>query len=363
MAEERNSSASWAERVGLVLKRRYRLRMEQWEDRLASRTTDRVVREFEWGLDWTRNWPCTSRVPDDGTDPASYLARLNEVAVHDDSRFFGYRTPSDFRIEQNLLKFTSAVVTPYPENNTVTGQWFPAKADRRRAVLVLPHWNARFHQHVALCRGLSRLGISALRISLPYHDLRMPGELQRADYAVSANVARTIDATRQAVIDSRSCLDWLEMQGYERLGIVGTSLGSCYAFLTCAQDKRLRSNVFNHFSLYFADVVWTGLSTRHILEGLEGNISLAQLRDAWKAIAPLSYVNRYAQYERESLFIYGTCDTTFLPEFSEAMIEQVRLRKIPYKLVVLPCGHYTLGETPFKYIDGYHICSFLMKTL
>jgi len=353
----------WKERVRMALKRRYRNRIERLEERLAARATDRVVREFEWGLEWSRGWPCTTLVPVQSQAPAAYLARLSEVAVQDDGWFFGYRTPSDFRLENDLLRFTSAVETPYPENNIVTGQWFPARSARRRAVLVLPHWNARAHQPGALCRGLSRLGISALRVSLPYHDFRMPGELQRADYAVSANVARTIDATRQAVIDSRSCLDWLEMQGYEKLGIVGTSLGSCYAFLTCAQDKRLRSNVFNHFSLYFADVVWTGLSTRHIREGIDGHISLDQLRDAWKAITPLSYVDRYAQHERKSLFIYGTCDTTFLPEYSEAMIEQVRLRKIPCKVVVLPCGHYTLGETPFKYIDGYHICSFLLKTL
>ena len=363
MAKELNSTTTWTERLSLALMRRYRNRIERLENRLASRATDRVVREFEWGLEWTRDWPCTPHVSKEGRDAAAYLAHLNEAAVPDDSRFFGYITPSDFRLEGNLLRFTSAVATPYPENNTVTGQWFPAKSRRRRAVLVLPHWNAKAQQHVGLCRGLSRLGISALRISLPYHDYRMPSELQRADYAVSSNIARTIDATRQAVIDSRSCLDWLETQGYEKLGIVGTSLGSCYAFLTCAQDGRLRSNVFNHFSLYFADVVWTGLSTRHIREGIDGHISLDQLRDAWKVITPLSYVDRYAQCERQSLFIYGTCDTTFLPEYSEAMIEQVRLRKIPYKLVVLPCGHYTLGETPFKYIDGYQICSFLLKTL
>jgi pimeloyl-ACP methyl ester carboxylesterase len=314
-------------------------------------------------VEWTRHWPCTADVDTDGIDPALYLSRLNELAVNDDRRFFGYRTPSDFRLEKNLLRFTSPVVTPYPENNSVYAQWFPARSARGRAALVLPHWNAKAHQHVTLCRGLSRLGISALRVSLPYHDLRMPAELQRADYAVSANVARTIDATRQAVIDARSCLDWLQMQGYERLGIVGTSLGSCYAFLTCAQDKRLRSNVFNHFSLYFADVIWTGLSTRHIRDGIEGHISLEQLRNAWMAIAPLSYVDRFAQFDRKSLFIYGRYDTTFLPEYSKAMLEQVRLRRVRHKVIVLPCGHYTLGETPFKFLDGYHICSFLLKTL
>jgi hypothetical protein len=347
----------------MVIKRGYRRMIERREAMLAARTTDRVVREFEWGLDWTRNWPCSNQVPPDGNNPAEYLRRLNQAAIRDSGRFFGYRPPSDFRIEGNLLRFTSAVDTLCEENNTVVGQWFPAKDAKRRAVVVLPHWNARIDQHLGLCRALSRLGISTLRVSLPYHDLRMPCELHRADYAVSANVGRTVDATRQAVIDTRSCLDWLEMQGYSRLGIVGTSLGSCYAFLTSAQDSRLRANVFNLFSLYFADVVWTGLTTRHIRDGLAGRIGLEELREAWMSITPLCYVDQYARTDRKSLFIYGTCDTTFLPEFSEAMIEEIRSRQIPHRVVALPCGHYTLGETPFKFIDGYCICSFLLRSL
>jgi hypothetical protein len=33
------------------------------------------------------------------------------------------------------------------------------------------------------------------------------------------------------------------------------------------------------------------------------------------------------------------------------------------KTVILPCGHYTTGETPFKYLDGYHMVKFLVKNL
>ncbi len=341
----------------------YRRLVERREETVAARTTDRVVRDFDWGLDWTRDWPCTSRVHPDSDNPAAYLRRLNQAAVRESDQFFGYSCPTDFRIEGNLLRFTSPVATPYAKNNTVAAQWFPAKNPRQRAVLILPHWNARIDQHLGLCRGLCRLGVSTLRVSLPYHDLRMPSELYRADYAVSANVARTVDATRQAVIDTRCCLDWLETQGYGRFGIVGTSLGSCYAFLTCAHDARLRANVFNLFSLYFADVVWTGLTTRHIHSGLAGRISLEELRDCWMSITPLCYVDQYARSIRKSLFIYGKCDTTFLPHYSEAMLEQIRLRNIPHRVVALPCGHYTLGEVPFKFIDGYHICSFLLRSL
>jgi hypothetical protein len=363
MEDGSGNNISWGGRIRSALGRRYRVRVERRESELASTATDRVVREFDWGLEWTRNWPCSDPVSNDGADPAALLSRLGDAAVQDSSRFFGYCKPSDFRLSGNLLQFTSAVRTPCAENNVVHAQWFPARRPGRRAVLVLPHWNAKIDQHVALGRALGALGISALRLSLPYHDLRMPPELQRADYAVSSNVARTVDAARQAVIDSRSCVDWLETQGYTDFGIVGTSLGSCYAFLTSAHDARLRVNVFNLFAIYFADVVWTGLTTRHIRQGIDGRIELEQLRAAWKAITPLSYVDRYGQHEKKSLFIYGTYDTTFLPEYSRAMLEQVKLRKIPHKVVILPCGHYTLGQTPFKFVDGYHICSFLRNSL
>jgi hypothetical protein len=202
-----------------------------------------------------------------------------------------------------------------------------------------------------------------MRLSLPYHDYRMPPELQRADYAVSSNIGRTIDATRQAVIDIRAAADWLQSEGFESIGIVGTSLGSCYAFLAAAHDPRLRVNVFNHCSTYFADVVWEGLSTRHIKESLEGTVTLDQLRDVWMAISPPYYFERYSKMDKRPQFMYATYDTTFPTRFSEPVIHAAREAKMWHKAVVLPCGHYTLGETPFKFMAGYHICSFLKRHL
>ena len=150
-----------------------------------------------------------------GSLPASAEPRGARI----ERRILRLPDPSGFFSGREPLRFTSAVETPYPENNRVHGQWFPAKTARGQeseaasAALVLPHWNASATQHNALCAGLAKLGISALRLSMPYHDYRMPAELERADYAVSANVARTIDATRQAVIDTRSCVDWLISAG------------------------------------------------------------------------------------------------------------------------------------------------------
>jgi hypothetical protein len=340
--------------------------MNDWENRLCSVSTDRVVRPFDWGLEWTRDWPVAGRIPQNGRQPHEYLRDLNHAALQSSDEFFAYEVPGDFRLDANLLRFSSPVQTPYPENNLVHAQWFPAepKPGRRQvAALVLPHFNASAGQHGALCKGLAKLGVSALRLSLPYHDYRMPPELRRADYAVSSNVARTLDATRQAVIDTRCAVDWLEQQGHESIGIVGTSLGSCYAFLASTHDPRLRVNVFNHCSTYFADVVWEGLSTRHIRQSLEPNVSLEHLRDAWMCVSPPFFIDRYATYKKKSLFISTKYDTTFPFHLSEQVIRKAKELRMDHKSVVLPCGHYTLGETPFKFIAGYHICNFLKRNL
>jgi len=342
---------------------RYRSWINHWENELCFRATDRTVRAFEYGLEWSKAWPCSREFPHDGLETVEYLTRLNQRAIQNSTEFFGYITPSKFEINNGWLEFASAVETPFAENSLVRAAWFPARNGSRKAVVVLPHWNAHLPQHNALCAGLQRLGINALRLSLPYHDARMPPGLSRADYAVSSNICRTIDATRQAVIDTRCCVDWLEQQGFHDIGIVGTSLGSCYAFLASAHDDRLRVNVFNHCSTYVADVVWEGLSTRHIRDGLAGAVQLDTLRKLWLCISPPSYWHLFNGKKKRSKFIYTRYDTTFPLHLSRQVIEGARKHDWHHEVSVLPCGHYTMGEFPFKFITGYEICSFLKRNL
>ena len=337
---------------------RYKEWIYGWETRLTERDKNRVVRPLDWGLEWTAGWPlANSSIPASDRECEEFLGKLNEAILAQSDAFYAYKTPSDFHLEGDCLFFTSPVRTPVPNNNRVRARWFPA--GRRGAVVVLPQWNADQESHNALCRIFNMLGISALRLSLPYHDLRKPAGIERADYAVSSNLGRTLDAARQAVADTRSCLDWLESQGYLKLGIVGTSLGSCYAYLASAHDERLKVNVFNHCSTTFAEVVWTGQATRHVRAGLEADLSLERLRRAWMAISPIAYAEKLARWPKKSLFIYALYDLTFLPEFSRQIIaESLRLQLDP-KVAVLPCGHYTSGETPFKFLDAYYMASFL----
>jgi len=339
---------------------RYRDWMHARETRLNARDTNRVVRPLEWGLDWTEHWPLVNGAREAArANLEAYLAQLNEAIVASSDDFYSYQTPSDFRREGEFLFFTSPVRTPYAVNNLVRARWFPC--GHRRALVVLPQWNAEAEGHNGLCRIFNMLGFAALRLSLPYHDYRKPADTERADYAVSANLGRTIDAARQAVIDARACLDWLEIEDYREFGIVGTSLGSCYAFLASAHDPRFRVNVFNHFSVTFGDVVWTGQSTHHVRQGIEDGIDQDRLRRAWMAISPIAYVDKFERWPKQSLLIYAACDLSFLPVYSHQFIDEFQRRGLPHQVAVLPCGHYTTAESPFKYLDAYYMASFLQS--
>jgi dienelactone hydrolase len=365
------------------MRARYAQWMYDWETRLTSLDNNRVVRPLDWGMEWAQDWPCGNGcAPADSSDQCErFLREFNRRIVSASDEFYSYVKPSDFRLERrevqvfstrevpdaaleakvrgthaDFLRFTSPVRTPFPENNLANARWFPARG--RRALVLLPHWNSDAIAYTGLCRVLNLLGIAVLRLSMPYHDIRMPAEIRRADYAVSANIGRTLDACRQGVVDIRCCLDWLEQQGYNRLGIVGTSLGSCYAFLAGAHDPRIRVAAFNHASTYFADVVWHGQSTRHIREGLEPQIDLDRLRGLWSAISPMSYFDQFSRWPKKSLIIYAKYDLTFLPEFSRQVVDQFASHNLDHKVVVLPCGHYTTGEAPYKYWDGWQIASF-----
>jgi pimeloyl-ACP methyl ester carboxylesterase len=200
-------------------------------------------------------------------------------------------------------------------------------------------------------------------MSLAYHDFRKPQETKRADYHVSSNVGRTIHAGRQSVIDTRACLDWLQMRGYDRLGLLGTSLGSCIAFNTAAHDLRPRAVVLNHVSMYFGDVVWTGLSTQHVRQGFADAITQDELREYWAVISPASFMERLQGRDTESLLIWARHDTSFLPAYSREVIERFRSLGLRHRAVAMPCGHYTIGQLPFNVIDGLTMCRFLVKYL
>src|SRR5580658_8042349 len=146
--------------------------MYDWETRLTTRDENRVVRPLEWGFEWIAPFleahgfgsalPADTG-PLDSVGAEAAMVCINELLMRHSETFFGYRRPTDFRLEDRppqlfptnvrpetlakdaalrqqaadgklskaqYLRFTSPERTPYAENDLVNARWFPAPAHK-----------------------------------------------------------------------------------------------------------------------------------------------------------------------------------------------------------------------------------------
>jgi hypothetical protein len=126
-------------------------------------------------------------------------------------------------------------------------------------------------------------------------------------------------------------------------------------------------NAFNHASTAFGDVTWAGQSTRHVKAALEqAGLTQERVRELWSAISPVSFYDKFASDEaggpgKRVLLVYADYDLTFPREYSLQVVDAFLRMGLNFEPRVLPCGHYTTGETPFKFMDGWHLGWFVYR--
>ena len=338
-------------------------RIRRYEHARWTTDDNRRVFPFEWGLDHIGGRR-------EESDPRGFLNEwVPETLAHSEEWFaappaqdYVLHPPENGGTGGRVLTFTSHIVSPWPENNRVYARFFKARSSGP-AVVVLPNWNAKWDGQLNLCRWLNALGITTLKLSLPYHDRRVARGHERADQLVGANVGLTLQATRQAITDTRQCLRWLEQQGYTRLGLLGTSIGSAVGSITMAHDRAVRAGAFLHVSTYFSDAVRTGMTTMHVWEGLRSKVGEDELRLYWSPVSPVPYLDRLRNSGQRMLMVSGKYDPTFWYEFTGEMFRSMREKGIDLETLVLPCGHYSLELAPFAFTAGLRLGLFLFEAL
>ncbi|MBC7899318.1 MAG: hypothetical protein H7070_04630, partial [Saprospiraceae bacterium] len=134
--------------------------MHKRERYFAMLNDNRIVRPFDWGTEFITDHP-------NGDDPRKLFAEYSREMVANSAEFFFSPEISDFDLEGNQLIWTSGIKTPSIENNTSYATYFPHETNKKSAVLVLPHWNAKAGTYFDLCKFFNKVGISALRLTLP----------------------------------------------------------------------------------------------------------------------------------------------------------------------------------------------------
>ena len=148
-------------------------------------------------------------------------------------------------VEVTRVTYPSPVVTPYPQNNTVTAFLFQPKTVGRHPVMLVEHeWlPVALTNEFVLCATLARSGVAALLVVQPYsYNRRILPRVPDVEL-LSGNTHQTVAAVRQAVLDNRRALDWLQSRSDidpSRMGVVGISLGGILAPLIAGVDHRAK---------------------------------------------------------------------------------------------------------------------------
>jgi len=191
-------------------------KIRRYEHRRWTTDDNRRVQPFHWGLEHIGGSPVDP-------NPGAFVRDYARKAIESSTEWYAASPADNYRLDVGrfatahekdcVLTFTSSIDSLWPENNTVHAQLFPArKSGPGPAVLLLPNWNAKWHGQNGLCHWIQRMGITVLKMSMPYHDRRMARGHERADQICGPNIGLTLQANRQAVQDARRCLHWLEQQ-------------------------------------------------------------------------------------------------------------------------------------------------------
>ena len=304
------------------------------ERRLAAEGVPvKFVGEASVGLDYPQSGSAADELP-------QLLAGVS-AALRDAEAYFAPAAPPVFRRRGSMLAFDSPSAGEGP-NSVARAQIFES-GHRRRAVVLLPYWNAARETCRPFATLLARSGITCVQLSLPYHDERQTIGVGFARELACENLGLTIRSNRQAVLDARACLTWLEREGYQRIGIIGVSIGASIASIVAAVDERVRAAALLLMADDFADAVWTGSATRHVRQSLERRFTRGEVRSAWSIISPASHAARLSARLDRLLIVSGERDTVFLPELTRNYVERLRSLGLCPIWIRYGCGHYTLG--------------------
>jgi len=232
-------------------------------------------------------------------------------------------------IEIYDLTFPSPVHTKYPENNTVHSEYYlPKGKGPFPGVIILDIMDGSQVVSRGIASMLAANGIAGLCVQMPYYGPRRPAEGKVR--LISPDINHTMDSIRQAVLDNRCAVGWLESRpeiDKKKLGIHGTSLGSFMAALTAAAEPRLNNVCLMLGGGGLVDAYWDHPRAKPLLQALA---VIGADKDAVKRVVapadPITYAE--ALKKRNLLMIAASRDDVVPPSAAKCLWEATGKQKI-----------------------------------
>jgi dienelactone hydrolase len=198
-------------------------------------------------------------------------------------------------VEVYDVRFPSPVTSEHPENNTVHAEYYRPKGKGPfPAVVVLDILDGKQVVSRGQALWLAQNDVAALIVYLPYYGPRRPAGTRVR--MLMPNIDHSVAAVTQGVLDCRRAAAWLAARPEvdpDRLGIVGTSLGSFVGGVAAAAEPRFKNVALLLTGGGLVDAFFDhpkAAPYRGLIELLGGNKN--RLKKLIDPVDPLTYADR-----------------------------------------------------------------------
>ncbi|OIK12902.1 alpha/beta hydrolase [Bacillus sp. MUM 116] len=217
-----------------------------------------------------------------------------------DSEIFYKAHPADVSFDtSNLIKnyktgtfqFKSLVPSGDPSNDYLTGEVFLNKNEDAANVVFVHGWRMdsldrvkkMFHNRI-----MNDFGWNMYYFTLPYHFQRKPERsLYSGEHMISADINRTVQSTRQAVVDLRALIQWIKSNKKGPVVLIGVSLGGFITNLTATLEPQIDALVSIFYANRISYSIWNTIPGKFIKADLEHHgVNYDDLIRYWRITEP-----------------------------------------------------------------------------
>jgi Esterase/lipase len=152
-------------------------------------------------------------------------------------------TLENFRHElPDFISWSSSAksVAEFPVNGRVRVRLHRAHPGASTVIMLHSLMSASDVGYRFWARRFNQLGWNVAFVHLPFHHSRRPRGYLNGELCCTADLVLTGDTLRQAVVEIRQLIAWLQMQGDAGIGLIGTSYGGWIAALLASLQPELR---------------------------------------------------------------------------------------------------------------------------
>lgn len=189
------------------------------------------------------------------------------------------------------FQFKSLAPSSNPSNDYVTGEVFLNELANVPNVIFVHGWRMNSFDRVKKIfhkRIMNNLKWNMYYFPLPYHFGRKPNEsLYSGEYMISADISRTVESTRQAIVDLRALIQWIKTNKKGPVILIGVSLGGFITNLAATLEPQIDALVSIFYSNRLSYSIWNTIPGKFIRADLEHHgVTYNDLIKYWQITEP-----------------------------------------------------------------------------